>query len=367
MNCEKIEVPAFELAQGGEARLYLFSLRTSVLRKIASFLKLNRNSEGELEGYQRSGSDRYINDIAAYLREEESLLPNSIVLSLPTDTAYHSHSSQTAEDVGRLEIPIIEGESKTRVVDGQQRIRALTKTASGNYPVPVTGFITEDVALEREQFFRINRSLSLPSGLVNELLPVLKDPLPDRLKERKVPSILCEKLDREDSSPLRGMIRRKSKSSSSRAVIKDSSIMGAIQDSLSSPSGCLFLYHNIATGEVDMDGAFSVLTTYWAAVREVFGDAWGIPPKRSRLMHSAGIQVMGNMMDLIMRSVSPSSDDAKSQVKRELERFAPVCQWTSGSWDGLNDLKWNELKGTNRHVSALTRHLTDVYFGSLQG
>lgn len=367
MNCEKIEVPAFELTQGDEAHLYLFSLETSLLRRIASFLKLDRNAEGQLEGYQRSGSDRYINDIAAYLREEKSLLPNSIVLSLPPDTAYYSHSSQATETAGCLEIPIIEGESKTRVVDGQQRIRALAKTASSDYPVPVTGFITEDIALEREQFFRINRSLSLPSGLVNELLPVLEEPLPDRLEDRKVPSILCEKLDRKESSPLKGMIRRKSKSSSSRAVIKDSSIMGAIQDSLSSPSGCLFFYHNIATGEVDIEGAFSVLTTYWAAVREVFGDAWGIPPKRSRLMHSAGIQVMGNMMDLIMRSVSPSSDEAEDQVKQELERFAPVCQWTSGSWDGLNNLKWNELKGTNRHVSALTRHLTDVYFGSLQG
>jgi DGQHR domain-containing protein len=329
-------------------------------------LKLERNEEGNLEGYQRPGSDRYINDIAAYLRERDSLLPNSIVLSLPTDSTYRSHSDQGVENVGSLEIPVIEGQSRIRVVDGQQRMRALAKTASDKFPVPVTGFITDDVAFEREQFFRINRSLTLPSGLVNELLPVLEDPLPDRLEDRRVPSMLCEKLDREDSSPLKGMIRRKSKSSSSRAVVKDSSIMGAIQDSLSSPSGCLFFYHNIATGEVDMEGAFSVLTTYWTAVREVFPDAWGLPPKRSRLMHSAGIQVMGNMMDLIMRSVSQSSDDAEDQVKRELERFAPVCQWTSGSWNGLSDLKWNELKGTNRHVSALTRHLTDVYFGSLQ-
>jgi len=365
MSDKKIEILALEIPQADGVSLYQFNLQASMLQRITTILELGRDEEGNLEGYQRSGSDRYIDDITAYLREKDSFIPNNIVLSLPTDSTFCYKSHTSGENVGRLEIPVTEDQSEIRIVDGQQRMRALTKTASDDYPVPVTGFITDNIALEREQFFRINRSLSLPSGLVNELLPVLEEPLPDRLEERKVPSMLCEKLDREDSSPLKGMIRRKSKSKSSRAVIKDSSIMGAIQDSLSSPSGCLFFYHNIATGEVDMEGAFSVLTTYWAAVRNVFSDAWGLPPKRSRLMHSAGSQVMGNMMDLIMRSVSPTSADAEDQVQRELERFAPVCQWTHGSWEGLNGLKWNDLKGTNRHVSALTRHLTDVYFGSL--
>ena len=44
---------------------------------------------------------------------------------------------------------------------------------------------------------------------------------------------------------------------------------------------------------------FEVLCAYWGAVRDVFGDAWGKPPKKSRLMHGVGILSLGYVMDAI--------------------------------------------------------------------
>jgi hypothetical protein len=54
------------------------------------------------------------------------------------------------------------------------------------------------------------------------------------------------------------------------------------------------------------------------------------------------------MMDLIMPSVSPTAPDAEEQVACELERIAPACHWTSGSWEGLGGLK----SGCPRRIAA---------------
>ncbi len=368
MKKDVLETNAFRLDQGASHPLYLFSLRASELSQITTVFRAGRDDQGDLEGYQRTESDRYISDIAEYLGTERAVLPNSIVLSLSSEAQFHSHdhSGLRERGIGQLEIPVSE-DPDNRIVDGQQRMLALAQNAQENFPVPVTAIISDDVPLERELFFRVNRGRSVSSSLVNELLPVINPPLPEKLQDRKIPSILCERLNRDPSSPLYGMIRRAStpKSKRAEAVIKDSSLMGAIQESLSSPSGCLFAYHNIATGEVDIDGAAEVLTVFWGSVREVFDKAWGLPAKRSRLMHSAGIQVMGQMMDLIMPSVSPTAPDAKEQVVCELERFAPACRWTSGSWERLGGLAWNDLKGTKQHVTALSKHLADIYYENL--
>jgi hypothetical protein len=134
-----------------------------------------------------------------------------------------------------------------------------------------------------------------------------------------------------------------------------------IEESLSSTSGCLFPYRNIATSETDSDGICSVLVAYWTAVKRVFPDAWGKPAHQSRLMHGVGIRAMGRLMDRVMASVNARDPRVADLAARELHRVAPFCRWTEGVWEELNDLPWNELQNVPRHVRVLSNYLIRSY------
>ena len=130
--------------------------------------------------------------------------------------------------------------------------------------------------------------------------------------------------------------------------------MKVLQESLATPAGCLFAYRNLATGELDFVGARRVLLLYWNAVKQTFPAAWGIPPSRSRLMHSVGLRAMGRLMNRVMSTVDVGRSTAATAVRRDLERIRPLCRWTSGSWEDLDGMRWNELQNVPTHIRRLS-------------
>src|SRR5262249_11601476 len=192
---------------------------------------------------------------------------------------------------GMLEIPLASnGEPRPAwIVDGQQRALALSKSNKDQIPVPINAFVADEVSLQRDQFLRVNNTRPLPRGLITELLPEVTTNLPARMAAKRVPSAICEWLNHDDRSPFQGLIRRSSNRPDEQgvAVVADSSIVKMLEESLSSANGCLYPYRNVATGEIDFESIFRVLITYWGAVKNVFPEAWGKPPDKSRLMHGA--------------------------------------------------------------------------------
>src|SRR4051812_37893713 len=91
--------------------------------------------------------------------------------------------------------------------------------------------------------------------------------LPPRLAARRIPSAVCDWLNRSRDSPFRGLIRRASSAASPGPVVTDTAVVKMVEGSLHAPSGCLFPYRNVATGETDLDGMCSLLVSYWTAVR----------------------------------------------------------------------------------------------------
>ena len=212
-------------------------------------------------------------------------------------------------------------------------------------------------------FFRVNSSKPLPRGLITELLPEVSSNLPANLAAKKIPSAICDWLNREKTSPFFGIIKRAStpREKKPETVITDNSIVKMVEESLSQPSGCLFPYRNISTGETDFDGITSLLVVYWTAVREVFPDAWGKPPTKSRLMHGAGIRAMGRLMDRIMPVINLREKSAKADIIKELKLVAPICRWTKGNWDDMDGMKWNDVNNVPRHINILSNVLIRGY------
>jgi len=359
---------ALQVTQSPDAPLYLFSLTASEILQIADISRVSRDDLGDLIGYQRPEVRQHIQEITDYLDGEQVLFPNPIIIALPSTVRFTSSRGPNVCDgiatSGTLEIQLPNGGGRKPgwIVDGQQRAFALARAKRQDFPVPVNAFVADSVDLQRDQFLRINNTRPLPRGLVTELLPKISTPLPPRLSLRQTPSALCDLLNRHEDSPFCGLIRRPSASEEARkkAVVADTSVVQALQESLVSPSGCLFPYRNLSSGETDFTGMWAALLLYWSAVRDTFPRAWGKQPSQSRLMHGAGIRAMGRLMDRIMAAIDPGHPQAAGQVQSDLALLAPHCHWTSGRWDGL-DMRWNEIQNVPRHIHELSSYLIRTY------
>lgn len=369
-----LERRALCIEQNPNHPLFLFTLNGKTILDFADVSRVSRSPVGQLIGYQRSEVKSHVRDITDYLNEENILFPNAIILALSSDVKFIKSRGPNVSDGwasgGILEFPIPkEGEMKPAwIVDGQQRALALSICNKDSFPVPIIAFVADDISIQRDQFFRINNTKPLPRGLVNELLPEVSTPLPPKLAIRKTPAALCDLLNQSESSPFCGLIRRPSTPENEQleAVIADNSIISMLKESLNTPGGCLFPYHNIATKETDFSSIFAVLTLYWGTVKRLFPEAWGLSPKRSRLMHGVGLRSMGRLMDKIMSTINPMQEGAERQVEEELNLIVPSCRWTDGTWEGLG-LRWDQLQNTPSDVKNLSNHVIRLYLRAKMG
>lgn len=359
---------ALRIEQTGGYPLYMFTLAASEILQVADVSRISRDEAGKLIGYQRPHVRRHIQDILVYLNSDPPVIfPNPIIMALSSRAHFRSSRGPGTGDglatAGFLDLPLAE-DGKTKpawIVDGQQRALALSNAHRTGFPVPVTAFVADSVTLQRDQFLRVNNTRPLPRGLVTELLPEVERP-PAHLAVTKAPAAVCEVLNTDKKSPLYGMIKRASvtKDQPSRAVVNDTSVVQMIQESLTSTAGCLYPYRNVSSGDTDYDGILHALCTYWSAVRDTFPDAWGKPPDKSRLMHSAGVRAIGRLMDRVLGTIDPRQVNADAQIRRHLELVAPHCRWTSGRWEELG-LRWNEVQAIHRHIQELSSHLIRIY------
>jgi len=368
-NGNSIQRRALRIDQNADHPLYMFTLTSDELLQVADISRITRDEAGKLIGYQRADVRKHVQNIVEYLDSDSIIFPNSIILALSSSVKFKQSRGPSTDDgfakAGTLEIqlPTGDGPKPAWIVDGQQRALALSKCKRRDFAIPVNAFIADEVDLQRDQFLRVNSSKPLPRGLITELLPEVSSNLPANLAAKKIPSAICDWLNGEKTSPFCGIIRRGStpKDKKSETVITDNSIVKMVEESLSQPSGCLFPYRNISTGETDFDGITSLLVLYWSAVREVFPDAWGKPPTKSRLMHGAGIRSMGRLMDRIMPVINLREKSAKADIIRELKLVAPICRWTKGNWDDMDGMKWNDVNNVPRHINILSNVLIRGY------
>lgn len=356
---EAVVVRAIKAIQNGGTEVFAFFLRGSDIARVADISRISRDEAG-LKGFQRREIRSHVNSIAEFLDSGPVIFPNAIILALSPDLDFVSARGRKPEnmievgDAGTLSIPVLpEGKRAAWIVDGQQRSLALAQARKADLAVPVIGFVSADVKTQREQFILVNKAKPLPTRLINELLPEVSVLLPRDLAARQLPSALCDALATDPKSPFHGLVRRESNPPEASGVVTDTALIEAIKGSLKSALGALAQYKT--SDGVDIDAMYDTLTLYWTAVREAFPAAWGKPPTESRLMHSAGIRAMGALMDPIMlRAETATSPEVR--IREALDRLAPHCAWTSGSWEGLG-WKWNEVQSTGQHISRLSDHL----------
>ena len=358
---------ALHTTQGEGLDVFSFFIKGSDIVKIADLSRLGREDDETLKGFQRPEIRSHVKGIADYISKGNVLFPNAIILALSPQVRFvASRGTKAAGDEGlsqsgTLTIPIYnEGQRVAWIVDGQQRSLALAQVRKIEMVVPVVGFVSDDLNMQREQFILVNKARPLPNRLIDELLPETSGILlPRDLTARKVPSEICNLLNRDPSSPFYRLIKRASDKGQTGAVITDTAVSTMIRNSIDNPLGALAPYKANIRDAADIEAMYRTLINYWSAVKAVFPQAWGKELKQSRLMHSAGIIAMGVLMDRIYARLSGNEDSQKT-VQRELTRVVDSCRWTSGTWETLG-LHWNEIENTPQSIKKLQNALIQAY------
>ncbi len=359
-KARSLRLPALEVTQGDNRKLYSFAVDGKQLHEFCTISRVSRHDGEGLNGYQRPEVVSHITQIREYLESENPILPNAIVVAFDNSVRFRPSERNGKGDApfsrpGFLEIPIddeiADADKPGWIVDGQQRAAALRDARVEGFPVCVIGFVARGLEEQRQQFILVNATKPLPKGLIYELLPSTEGKLPLALQRRRHPALLSERMNFDEDSPLRGLIRTPTNGT---GVIADNSMLKMIENSLS--DGVLYLYE-------DIDEQLLVLKQFWAAVKKVFPEAWGELPRKSRLMHGAGVVSMGFLMDTISDRHRRNRKLTTRVFEKDLEPLREVCRWTEGHWEFSEDnqLKWNELQNVPRHIQLLSNYLLIQY------
>ncbi|GAA5213730.1 DGQHR domain-containing protein DpdB [Corallincola platygyrae] len=365
-----IKLPALKIKQGNQRQLFSIAVDGKQISQVAAISRIGREDEN-LSGYQRPEVQNHIREIQAYIESENPMIPNPIIIAFDSRVSFEPLAGN--QEMGHLLIPVSDEEGFEKpgfIVDGQQRTAALREAEVDNFVMPVSAFIADSEADQREQFMLVNSTKPLPKALLYELAPHTDGRLPTDLQLRKFPSKITQRLNYEPG-PLYKLIKT---ATNPDGWIADNSIIKLVDSSLR--DGALYNFRDPDTGEGNEDLILETLNNFWTAVQAVFPEAWDTP-KKSRLLHGAGVAALGSLMDtlhdeyLFKHRDEENLEELVTSVKyfqHELEVIQEACAWTKGVWRFGTDVegvsinrKWNEVQNVSRDIVLLTDFLQSVY------
>jgi DGQHR domain-containing protein len=333
--------------QSASHEVISIAARASEVLQFSRIDRAGRSSTGKLTGFQRPQIASHITEIRDYLRTDDAVLPNPIVVAFVGNVDIEARLDQMVEITIRLDE---NGEPPGFVVDGQQRLTALSGLPDKDFQIFVSVLLCQDVEELRRQFVLINSTRPLPKALIYELLPGVKG-LPKRLTSRSFAATLTERLNFDCDSSLRGMIFQHTNPA---GVIRDTALQKVIMQSMS--DGAIREFPS----DEQFGRGFNLISEFFAGVQKVFADEWiGHNPKTSRLVHGAGIVAMGFVMETIAaRHGATTAAEFADGLKVLKGRTA----WCSGCWQFSETEKvpWNAVENTPRQIMMLAQHLVAV-------
>ncbi len=308
--------------------------------------RVGRSVDGKLHGFQRPQIASHINEIRDYLAQPDAVMPNPIVIAFvggveAVDAGDGTAMLSIAPEVGGLGF----------VVDGQQRLLALSGLPNKDFQIFVSILVCDDYVELRRQFVLINSTRPLPKALIYELLPGV-DSLPPHGASRTSAAQLTERLNYDERSSL---LRQILQHTNPTGVIRDTAIQKVIMSSAS--DGALREWRG---QDDEFERAFCLISDFYGAVQDVFAEDWnGHTPRTSRLVHSAGIVALGFVMELLY--VRESARD-RASFRRGLSVLKERTAWTRGSWKFSDSevVPWDAVQGVPRQMMALAQHLVTM-------
>lgn len=344
MSSNQRKFTAVGAQQARTTRVFTFAAKVQDIMDLCEISRAGRSEKGELFGFQRPQIAAHIQEIRDYVSNEDAVLPNAVVVGFFLRDV-------TVKAIGNGVFHLIVSTKSGKpgfIVDGQQRLSALSHSDRKDFEVFVSCVLCQDEEELRRQFILINNTRPLPKALIYELLPQVSN-LPRRLNGRAFAAELTEKLNHRSGSSLQGLIHTHT---NPNGIIKDTALQKVIM--YSADAGAIRDYAK-ASGR--MEFGFNLLSNFYGAVSDVFPAAWHNQTTRtSRLVHGAGVVSMGFVMEALYSRTG--SFDRKTFASK-LKPLAPMTAWISGHWkfqDG-SVAKWDEIENTHRQIQRLSLHL----------
>lgn len=190
-------INAAVLKQQGQ-ELYCFGMNSAQLKKICYVTPKSHDDPSEI---QRILNPKRAKEIGQYIQQANSLLPNSLVVSLTNDVTVQSSGT---DKIKTLHFPNTEGKF-AYILDGQHRLEGFKHSDGIEFDLPVVAIHNADNALRGKIFADINSKQKAVSDiLLLELYYGIGEMPTDETPVMDVISNLAT----DDNSPLKDRIRR---------------------------------------------------------------------------------------------------------------------------------------------------------------
>lgn len=243
---EKINVKAIRVKQN-ERYFFLFKMKAGDLLNIAYF---NPREIDRESGIQRPYKVSRSREIADYIEEEDSTLPNNIIVSLNSKFIEYNN--------GGLEI--LPEKDVAFVIDGQHRLRAFKYTDKQQFELPVSGFVDLSLAEIAEIFVKINYyQKPVSKSLVFDLLGISEEIFPEFVEAHKVTKILNETVGSPwfDSIKMLGV---------GKGIITQASFITALESNK---------ILDKLLKDFTLEQKVKILSNYFSAIKQLFPNKWG--------------------------------------------------------------------------------------------
>ena len=264
-------------------------------------------------GYQRTPTQKRVNDLAGSITRHEVDIPTSVLLSLRGESA---KSVLTPVGLDLYELNLDPEKATTEhqlfVVDGQHRVKALEKALQEgqvdirNVKIPFVCMIGADESMEMEQFHVVNSNAkSVPTDLALELLraraehdPAYAKRIMDSGKKWEFDAQGLTKHLATASSTWKKRIRL-ANSPKANTTVPAASFVKSLKPLLAQPT----LFRRIPT--VEQQG--QVIDAYWRAIRRILPEAFENPSKFN-LQKGIGVHVMHSVLPNVIDQVREGND-----------------------------------------------------------
>jgi DGQHR domain-containing protein len=198
---KKIEIPIIKLNQSNW-KMYIGVMRAGDLFSIAEVdrLRLESLEVPKYAGYQRALDQRRVNSIRDYLETPDCTFPNSIIITIDSDSIQNWHEIENVDEVSILTLNKEKGAVK--IVDGQHRAAALD-SAKEDFEVIVTIFVDLDIVKCAQIFAKINST----QKSVNPSIAFQLFGYGDKRSPQKTAHEIAEILNKTENSPFYQKLR----------------------------------------------------------------------------------------------------------------------------------------------------------------
>ena len=309
------------------------------------------------EGYQRPLTPSRLRQVSTYLREEEGVLPTSLLLCIRQPDHASFEAAGIEGGVGEPGVLTIPAGVRLWLVDGQHRLsgleRALTKDKAkwlADYPLPVT--IVEGIdAYEEMRYFHVinTRQKGVPTDVVDRHLLAMREAEGAALLEREGErnylraraTKLCDLLNSDASSPWYGTILMPGEKRRPHHLMRQHGMVSSLDP----------VVRDSFVKRLTDEEAGRLLLNYWCAARERWQSAFE-EPQAYVIQKALGAGALHQILPDILEVCRGADDFSQEKIA---DVFAEIGR-SGGFWHSERGHYMVRQSGA-RYVKALAEYL----------